>query len=483
MALSERERPPFERELRHVFGDERLATGFEQLLTYEADGHTLRRQAPDAVVYPETTLEVQQAVRICNRFDVPFLARGAGTGLSGGAVAARGGLIIELARMNRILDVDYAGRTAVVQPGVVNLHLSLHTRPHGFHYAPDPSSQGACTIGGNVAENSGGPHTLRHGVTTNHVLGLEVVLPSGELLRTGRPNGDAPGYDLTGLFVGSEGTFGIATEITVRLTPDPEGLRTFLAVYDDVQDASEAVGAVLRAGIVPAALELIDNLAIRAVESHLRVGFPLDAAAVLLIEIEGAEPELDPLAEDIVRICREQRAREIRKAADERTRAQLWKGRKHALGAVGKLAGAYYTHDGVVPRSRLPEALRRVSEIGSRHALRIANVCHAGDGNLHPLILYDPHDAREVERVRAAGAEILKLCVDLGGVLSGEHGIGHEKQDCMGWMFGPDDLDQMARVRRVFDPGERCNPGKVFPTGARCGEIAAVRATKTGGWV
>jgi len=474
---------PFLDALRETFGDDRLTTAREELYTYEADGHTLARHRPQAVVYPESTEEVRDAVVACRDHGVPFLARGAGTGLSGGAVAASGGLIVETARMNRILEVDRANRLAVVQPGLVNLHLSLHTRPYGLHYAPDPSSQGACTIGGNVAENSGGPHTLRYGVTTNHVLGLELVLPSGELVRTGGPTGDGPGYDLTGLVVGCEGTFGIVTEVTVRLTPDPPAVRTFLGVYDTVDDASETVSALIRAGIVPAAMELIDNLAIRAVEAHLHVGFPEDAAAVLLIEIEGLEVELGPAAERIETLCRGHRAREVRVAEDEGTRQRLWKGRKQALGAIGKIARAYYTHDGVVPRSRLPEALRRTAEIGRRHGLRVAHVCHAGDGNLHPMLLYDPDSPDEVERVHAAGAEVLRACVELGGALTGEHGIGQEKRDCIGWLYDEHDLDQMRRVREVFDPDGRCNPGKIFPTGARCGEIVAARGAKTGGWL
>jgi glycolate oxidase len=470
-------------QLREIFGTDRLVTAFEERLTYEADGHTLVTRMPDAVVYPETTDEVVAAVRCCRDHGVPYLPRGAGTGLSGGAVAAHGGLIVELARMNRILGIDYDERTAVVQPGVVNLHLSLATRERGLHYAPDPSSQGACTLGGNVAENSGGPHTLKYGVTTNHVLGLELVLPSGELLRTGGPGGDAAGYDLTGLVVGSEGTFGIVTEITVRLVPNAEAVRTFLAVYDSLSDACESVSAVIRHGIVPAAVELIDNLAIRAVEAHLAVGFPTDAAAVLLIEIDGPADELDAPARAILGICRAHGCRDVRQAGDEAARQRYWKGRKQALGALGKLSPAYYTHDGVVPRSRLPEALRRTVEIAGRHGLRIAHVCHAGDGNIHPLLLYDGDDPADVERVRAAGSEILRACTDLGGVLTGEHGIGQEKQACMSFMFDEHDLDQMQRVRRAFDPTDLCNPAKVFPTGARCGEIAGARAARMGGWV
>ncbi|ANM29407.1 hypothetical protein ABI59_07115 [Acidobacteria bacterium Mor1] len=466
-----------------MFDGERLITGYAQRLTYEADGHLLQKAMPEAVVYPETTAEVVHAVRCCHGHGVPFLARGAGTGLSGGAVAAAGGLLIEMARMNRILDVDPRNRTARVQPGLVNLKLSQQVARHGLRYAPDPSSQAACTIGGNIAENSGGPHTLKHGVTTNHVLALEVVLPDGEVLEIGHASGPAPGFDLTGLFVGSEGTFGIVTEATVRLIPQAAGVRTFLAVYDSIDDASETVSATLRAGIVPAAMELMDQLSIEAVESHLKVGFPRDAAAVLLIEIEGTPAELDALARRVVGICRENRCRDVQQARDEATRKRLWKGRKQALGAIGRIARSFYTHDGVVPRSKLPEMLRRIAAIGEKHGVRIANVCHAGDGNLHPMILFDPDDAEQCARVEAAGHDVLQTCVDLGGVLSGEHGIGQEKRNCMHWMFDEADLDQMRRVRQVFDPANLCNPGKVFPTGARCGEMLEHQARRTGGWL
>ncbi|MGE0432971.1 MAG: FAD-binding oxidoreductase [Planctomycetota bacterium] len=466
--------------LRAELRADQIAHSPEQMLVYECDGQTLSRAIPDVVVYPETTADIQAAVRACAATGTPFLARGAGTGLSGGAVAARNGLIIEMARMNCVLAIDADNRTATVQPGLVNLHLSRATHPLGLHFAPDPSSQSACTVGGNVAENSGGPHTLKYGVTTNHILSLLVVLPDGTLLRTCC---DDAGYDLTGLFVGSEGTFGIATEIVVRLVPNPEAVRTLLAVFTTIDDASATVAGVIRAGVVPAAMELMDQLAIEAVERHIRAGFPTDAAAVLLIEIDGAAIELDDQAARIEAICRDNHARDVQHATDEATRAKLWKGRKQALGAMGKIAKAYYTHDGVVPPDRLPDALRGIADIARRHELRVANVCHAGDGNLHPLILYDPDNAAEVQRVHDAGSEILRLCVDLGGTLTGEHGIGVEKQDCMPWLFSDDDLDHMRRVRDVFDPQQICNPAKVFPTGAKCGEVRTARVLKTGGWL
>ncbi len=453
--------------LRVVFDRERLLTEFEDLVTYECDGHTLERSLPEAIVLPNSTAEIQSAIRICKHFDVPFLARGTGTGLSGGVVAVEGGVVIALTRLNRILSIDYENRIAVVQPGVINAQLTRAVEGRGFCYAPDPSSQGACSLGGNVAENSGGPHTLKYGVTTNHVLGLEMVLADGEILRTGSSFGSAPGLDLTGVIVGSEGTLGIVSEITLRLTPLPRAVTTFLAVYSSLDHACETVSAIIAAGVVPAALELIDRIGILAVESFLKVGYPLDADAVLLIELEGDPLELAASDEAVAELCREHGAREVRRAASEAERRLLWKGRKQALGALGKLAPAYYTLDGVVPRARVPEAIRRIGEVAARFDLRIANVCHAGDGNMHPLILFDPAESGAIERVHQAGEAILRMCLELGGALSGEHGIGIEKRELMPHCFSPEDLDQMRRVRRAFDPLERCNPGKIFPTGKR----------------
>jgi glycolate oxidase len=334
-----------------------------------------------------------------------------------------------------------------------------------------------------VAENSGGPHTLKYGVTANHVLGLTVVLPDGEIVTLGSDAGGGPGLDLVGVFTGSEGTFGIATEIVVRLTRTPRAVRTFLGIYDSVDAASETVSAIIRAGIVPAAMELIDRLSIRAVEAHMKVGYPEDAEAVLLVELDGTELEVGPLAERVEEICRGSGAREVQVAADEETRARLWKGRKQALGAVGKICRAYYTHDGVVPRSKLPEALRRIYAIGERHGFRIAAICHAGDGNLHPLVLFDPDDPDEAARAKQAGEEILETCLDLGGTITGEHGVGLEKREMIGKLFSEDDLDQMRRVRAVFDPEGRANPDKIFPLGSGCGELRGARPPKTGGWV
>ncbi|MCZ6872533.1 MAG: FAD-binding protein [bacterium] len=440
----------------------------EDMLVYECDGHTLDKAPPGAVVFPTTTDQVAAIVKLANRHAIPFVARGAGTGLSGGALALDGGLVIEMCRMNQILELDYVNQCATVQPGLVNLHLSLAVAGAGFYYAPDPSSQGACTIGGNVAENSGGPHTLKYGVTTNHILGLEIVLPNGEVVHFGASTLDTPGYDLTGLFVGSEGTFGIATSITVRLMRSPEAWKTMLADFDTVDDASNAVNGIIGVGIIPAALEMMDNLTIQAVESATSAGLPLDAGAVLLIELDGIADGMETDAERIDAVCRQHGCRTIRLAKDEAERALLWKGRKQAFGSIGRLSPNYYTHDGVVPRTRLPEALRRIQAIGQKYGLRIANVFHAGDGNLHTLVLYDEKNQEELQRVLQAGEDILRTCVDLGGALSGEHGIGLEKKNCMTWLYNDDDLDVMLRVRQVFNPRELCNPGKVIPMRGRC---------------
>jgi glycolate oxidase len=440
----------------------------EELLVYECDGHTLDKALPGAVVFPTSTEQVVAVVQLANKYGLPFVARGAGTGLSGGALALDGGMVIEMCRMNKILDLDYVNQRAVVQPGLVNLHLSLAVADAGYYYAPDPSSQGSCTIGGNVAENSGGPHTLKYGVTTNHVLGLEVVLPNAEVVHLGGPTLDTPGYDLTGLFVGSEGTFGIVTKVTVRLLRKPQTWKTILAFFASVEAASNAVSGIIGAGIIPAALEMMDNLAIQAVEGAIQAGLPLDAGALLLIELDGIADGMDEDAARIADICQQQGCQGVRIAQDEAERALLWKGRKEAFGAVGRLSPNYYTHDGVIPRTRLPEALQRLQQISATHRLRIANVFHAGDGNLHPLVLYDERDTDEVTRELQAGEAILRTCVDLGGVLSGEHGIGLEKKNCMPWLFSEDDLEVMLHLRQVFNPRQLCNPGKIIPLRGRC---------------
>ncbi|HVZ74842.1 MAG TPA: FAD-linked oxidase C-terminal domain-containing protein [Polyangia bacterium] len=461
-------------DLRRLFPGERLVTASEELFVYECDAQRFDRGQPLALVFPETTAEVQAAVRACAARGVPFLPRGAGTGLSGGAVS-RGAVLISTARLATIHEVDVANRTAWVGPGVVNAHLSRAVARHGLHYAPDPSSQNACTIGGNVAENSGGPHTLKYGVTTNHVLAAEVVLPDGEIVELGSAVADASGFDLLSPFVGSEGTFGIATKILVRLTPLPEGVKTVLAIFDSVGDACRAVTEILHRGVTPAALEMIDQVVLRAVEAWIHAGFPLDAAAVLLVELDGLVEELEPQAARAVEACRACGARDVRLARDEAERAKFWKGRKQAFGALGRVAPNAYLHDGVIPRTKLPEVLEAIAAAGARHGLVIANVFHAGDGNLHPTVLYDENRPGDMERVRAASEEILELVVAVGGALSGEHGIGLEKIAFMPSVFNEADLAEMRRLRALFDPRGLCNPGKVVPAPGQCVETGEAR--------
>jgi glycolate oxidase len=442
----------------------------EDLMLYEYDG-SVETGSPKCIVFPSSTREVSEIVRLANRYEVPLLGRGAGTGLSGGAIARDGGIVVAFARMNRILEIDAANLRAVVQPGVVNLDLSRAVDHLGLYFAPDPSSQKACTIGGNVSENSGGPHTLAYGVTTNHVTGLELVLPDGEIVRTGGKNLETSGYDLNGLFVGSEGTLALVTEVTVRLTRKAEAVKTLLAVYDTIDDTTESVFEITVRAITPAACEMLDGFTLRAVEDYVHAGFPKDCAAVLLIEVEGLTESVEAQAAAITEVCNLHRAREVRMARDDRERALLWKGRKEAFGALGRISPMYYVQDGVIPRTRLPETLRRIAEIAAKYDLQIGNIFHAGDGNLHPLILFDERDRAQFARVVAAGGEIMRHCVDVGGALTGEHGIGMEKNELMPLIFSADDLALMARVRSAFNPAGRLNPGKVLPLGKACGEI------------
>jgi glycolate oxidase len=462
------------RELEAIVGRGGVLTEPDELLVYESDGLTLFRALADFVVFPTSAEQVAQVVRLANREGLPFVARGAGTGLSGGCLPAEGGLVISMMRMNRVLEVDYDNQLAVVEPGLVNLHLSWAVGPRGFYYAPDPSSQQACTIGGNIANNSGGPHTLKYGVTVNHVLGLEVVLPDGELVWLGGKTRDRLGYDLAGVFVGSEGTFGIATKIVVRILPKPQAVKTVLAVFDRVDAASAAVSAIIARGLVPAAVEMIDQLTIQAVEDAFGCGYPRDAAAALLIEVDGLRAGIETQAERIVAACRASGAREVRTAANEAERQLLWKGRKSAFGAYGRVSPAYMVMDGVIPRTKLPYVLGRVNEIVAAHGLRVGNVFHAGDGNLHPNILYDPRKPGEEARVVAAGAEIMKVCAEVGGSISGEHGIGLEKSDFMPFIFSASDLAFMQDLKSAFNPTGLCNPGKVFPTKKSCVETGPV---------
>jgi glycolate oxidase len=454
--------------LRSIVGPAGLLSSPSELLVYECDGFTIEKNRPDVVVFPTSTEQIAQIVQLCNELNVPFLPRGAGTSLSGGCLPVGGGVVIALSRMKRILEVDYRNRFAVVEPGVVNLSLTNHLRPHGWHFAPDPSSQGACTVGGNVATNSGGPHTLKYGVTVNHILGLELVLPDGRVVQTGGPAEDAPGYDLTGVVVGSEGTFGVVGKVWVRLTRNPEGYRTLLGVFETVDDATATISAIIGAGIVPGALEMLDRLILQAVEAAFHFGFPLDAGAVLIMEVDGLEAGLDADAERIVELARKNGAREVRRANTEAERALLWKSRKQAFGAVGRLAPSYCTQDGVVPRTRLPHMLREIARIGEKYNLRICNVFHAGDGNLHPILLFDERDADQVKRVLAASHDILDECIRVGGSVTGEHGIGVEKIDFMPKLFTPEDLAMMVRLRQAFNPEGRCSPRKMLPTAGAC---------------
>ncbi len=456
--------------LQRVAGASSVITQPNELRVYECDGFTLEKNAPDIVVLPSTVAELAAVVRFLATIEMAFVPRGAGTGLSGGCLPVDAPVMIGTSRLKRILALDIANGRAVVEAGVVNLSVTNAVKTNGLCYAPDPSSQMACTIGGNIAENSGGPHTLKYGVTVNHVLGVELVLPSGESVALGGSVEDVPGYDLTGLVVGSEGTFGIVTSATLRLLPQAEAVQTVLAVFESVASATEAVSGIIAAGIIPAALEMMDQTIIEAVEAAFHVGFPTDAGAVLLIEVDGLAAGLAPQVEEIDAICVRHGARSVRVAQDETERAALWKSRKRAFGAVGRLAPNYCTQDGVVPRTKLPEILARILAIASRYKLRIGNVFHAGDGNIHPILLYDERNGDEVERVLQAGREILEACIALGGSVTGEHGIGVEKIAQMGQLFAADDLAVMAELRRVFDPQQRCNPGKIFPTPGACVE-------------
>ncbi len=474
MTLTASGKRDLRQELEALLGPGAVLSDPDELLVYESDGLTLFRALADFVVFPTSAEHVSAIVKLANREKLPFVARGAGTGLSGGCLPTEGGIVISLMRMNRVLEVDYDNQLAVVEPGLVNLHLSWKVGPRGYYYAPDPSSQQACTIGGNIANNSGGPHTLKYGVTTNHVLGLEVVMPDGEVVWLGGKTRDACGYDLAGVFVGSEGTFGIATKIVVRILKKPQAVKTVLAVFDEIDRASEAVSAVIGRGLVPAAMEMIDHLTIQAVEDAFGCGYPRDAAAALLIELDGLAVGMEAQAERIVAACRETGAREIRTARTESERLLLWKGRKSAFGAYGRISPAYMVMDGVIPRTKLPYVLHRVNEIVAAAGLRVGNVFHAGDGNLHPNLLYDPRKPGDEARVVAAGAEIMKVCAEVGGSISGEHGIGLEKSDFMPFIFSAADLAFMHRLKSAFNPTGLCNPGKIFPTKKSCGEVGPV---------
>jgi len=455
--------------LRNIVGPRNVLSSPEDLTLYEYDG-SVEKARPEVVVFPSTTADVSHIVKLALEHDVPIVGRGAGTGLSGGALARGGGIMVAFGRMNRILEIDLENRRAVVQPGVVNFDLTRAVEQSGFYFAPDPSSQKSCTIGGNVSENSGGPHTLAYGVTSNHITGLELVLPDGEVKRIGGKCGDAPAYDLCGLLVGSEGTLALVTEITAKLSKKPEAVKTLLAVFESVDDATETVTDMTARAITPAACEMLDGWTLCAVEDYVHAGFPRDSGAVLLIEIEGLSEAVAGQALEIERVCRAHSAREVRTARNDQERELLWKGRKTAFGALGRLAPSNYVLDAVIPRSKLPQALKHVLSIGKRHGLQIGNIFHAGDGNLHPLVLFDPRDQEQFQRAMRVSEEIVRYCVELGGSLSGEHGIGMEKSELMPLLFSEDDFALMRRIHDAFNPAARLNPAKIFPLGKGCGE-------------
>lgn len=449
-----------------IVGERWVRTAEAELETYAADALPTQRRRPGAVIIPGSADEIARVVGVLAAGKVPFVARGAGTGLSGGAIAGPDSVLLVLTRINRILEVDAANRRAVVEAGAVNVRLSAATARHSLHYAPDPSSQTVCTIGGNVAENAGGPHCLKYGVTTNHILALDVVLPDGSLVTLGSPSGEAWGPDLVGLFVGSEGMFGIAVRVTVRLTPIPTAIRTLLAVFDSIQQAGQAVSDIIRQGIVPAAMEIMDAHCIRAIEASIyAAGYPTDAAAILLLELDGPhESSLQEEATDIERSLRAAGAQSIQSASDEATRTRLWHGRKKAFGALGRIDRDLVVQDAVVPRSALPEVLDQVVRIANEHGVAVANFFHAGDGNLHPNISFNAEDDDQTERVERAAAAMMRVFVDAGGTITGEHGVGLDKIRFMPLIFDPSTLDAMRQVARVFDPHGLANPGKVLPS-------------------
>ena len=456
-------------DLERIVGAEGLVRSAEGRLVYECDMHTFYKGAPDAVALPTRAEEVVAIVNLCRREHVPIVPRGSGTGLIGGAMAPLGGVMIGTNRMDRILEIDLTNRCATVQPGLINLSLTRAVATQGYFFAPDPSSQMVSSIGGNVATNAGGPHCLKYGITTNHVLGVELVTGTGELVRLGG-KAERPGYDLVGVAVGSEGTFGIVTAATVRLLHVAEAVKTILASFTAIEDASEAVSAIIATGIVPAALEMLDAVMIRAINEGTGAGYPKDAAAVLLIELDGPAAEVEAQGERAARICWARGALEVRVARDDAERALLWKGRKEAAGAVGRLAPTYLLQDAVVPRSKLPAIMRELIAIGARHRVQIANVFHAGDGNLHPLILYDDRVPEELERAKAANEELLLACIAMGGTVTGEHGIGLDKAKNLPFQYADADLNFMYRLRRAFDPDGIMNPGKLLPSHPACGE-------------
>jgi len=453
--------------LQRIVGPAYVLTRPEDVVVYEQDAFLVARALPDIVVLPASTAEVAAVVRAAHEANVPLVARGAGTGLNGGSIPIAGGVMLVLTRMNRIVELDPRNRLAVVEPGAINVDVTAAAAQHGLFYAPDPGSQTVSTIGGNVGNNAGGPHCLSYGVTGNHVLAMEVVLASGDVTWVGSRSADLPGYDLCGVVVGSEGTLGVVTAIVVRLLRKSEAVRTLLAAFETIDDASHTVSEVIAAGIVPAAMEMMDGVVMAAVEAAIHAGYPQDAGAALLIEVEGHPESLPRQMKRIEEICRAHAPRMLRTAASEQERLLLWKGRKEGAGALGRLAPSYYLHDGVVPRAKLPDVMRKVVDVGKAYGLSIGNLFHAGDGNLHPIILFNPREPGIMDKVVRAGEEILRACVEAGGTITGEHGVGIEKREYMRWMFSDADLMAMQRVKRSFDPDGIMNPGKLLPVGER----------------
>jgi glycolate oxidase len=460
--------------MRAIVPGEGVIDQADALRPYESDGLTAYRQVPLLVVLPETTAQVSAVLAWCHKHGVKVVPRGAGTSLSGGALPLADAVLLGLARLNRVLEIDYEERLAVVQPGVPNLAITRAVEAAGFYYAPDPSSQIACSIGGNVAENSGGVHCLKYGLTTNNVLGVELVTMTGEIVRIGGRTLEPQGLDLLGVIVGSEGLLGVVTEVTVRILPAPEHARALLVGFESVESAGKCVADIIAAGIIPAGMEMMDRPAIHAAEAFVKVGYPLDVEALLIVELDGPIPECEHLSAAVEQIATANGARSVRVSRDEKERLAFWAGRKAAFPAVGRLAPDYYCMDGTIPRRRLPEVLQRISKLSEHYGLGVANVFHAGDGNLHPLILYDANQPGELDRAEAFGADILRLCVEVGGVLTGEHGVGVEKRDLMPEMFSEIDLAHQQRVKCAFDPELRLNPGKVFPILHRCAELGRV---------
>jgi glycolate oxidase len=462
--------PAAQKNIHELLGPRGYLDRPEDLTLYEYDG-SVDKARPELVVFPQTAEDVAAIVRISNQFGIPIVGRGAGTGLSGGAIPRAGGIVISFARMNRVLRIELENERAVLEPGVVNIEITQAVERQGYFYAPDPSSQKACTIGGNVAENAGGPHTLAYGVTTNHVMGIQAVLPDGSMMETGGVAPDLPGYDLTGLLTGSEGTMALVTKITVRLMRQPEVVKTILAIYDTPGDCADSVAEITARAITPAAIEMLDGVMLRMVEEATHAGYPMDAAAVLLIELEGLREAVEEQVLQIEQSCIGCRAREVRIARSAAERELLWKGRKNAFGAVGRVSPSYYVQDGVVPRTKVAPTLRHIHKVSEKYGLTISNIFHAGDGNMHPIILFDHHKPGELERAKAAGDEILRFCIAEGGSITGEHGVGMEKMELVGEQFPDETLEMIRRFKTLFDPACRLNPGKMLPTGKGCMEI------------